>query len=289
MHNPGLHRFATLTAAATFCLIVAGALVTSNEAGLAVPDWPLSYGSLMPPWVGNIRYEHSHRLAAGVVLLLTAALAAWLARRETRRWVRRLGYAALGAVLAQALLGGITVLFLLPMPVSVLHAVLAQAFFSTTVILALVTGRDWAAPAAAVLDAARPSLAVLAKAGAAGVLAQLLLGAALRHQGLGIIPHLVGAGVVMGLALWILARVSGRHFLEARLLRPAAAQALLVTFQLVLGATAYLARLATQDAVQPLPLVIWPTVAHVAVGALTLAAAVWMAVEAWRLTAEAVS
>src|SRR5574341_484284 len=144
--NLRLHRFAVFTASAAFCLIVAGALVTSNEAGLAVPDWPLSYGSLTPPWVGNIRYEHGHRMVATFVGLLTVCLAVWLWRREPRRWVRRLGLAALLAVIVQGLLGGITVLFFLPPPVSISHACLAQAFFSVTVALALVTGRAWQQP-----------------------------------------------------------------------------------------------------------------------------------------------
>src|SRR5437899_9420341 len=87
----GLHRFALFTAGCTLLLLVAGALVTSNDAGLSVPDWPLSYGSLTPPMVGGIRYEHSHRLIASFVGLLTIVLAVWLWLREPRPWVRRLG------------------------------------------------------------------------------------------------------------------------------------------------------------------------------------------------------
>src|SRR5262249_15134438 len=124
--NSWLHRFAVLTACATFCLIMAGALVTSNDAGLAVSDWPLSYGSLTPPWVGNIRYEHGHRTVAASVGLLMVCLAVWVWRKETRCWVRRLAIAALATVVVQGLLGGMTVLFLLPSPVSIAHACLAQ-------------------------------------------------------------------------------------------------------------------------------------------------------------------
>src|SRR3954471_4617672 len=103
------HRYATLVAACTVLLIAAGGMVTSTGSGLSVPDWPTTYGQNMftfpvSKWVGGIRYEHVHRLIASGVGLLTVALAVWLARRERRRWVRRLGYFALGAVVAQGVL-----------------------------------------------------------------------------------------------------------------------------------------------------------------------------------------
>ena len=116
--NVALHRFAVATAVATLGLIVAGGLVTSTESGLSVPDWPLSYGRLMPPMVGGVFYEHGHRMVATTVGILTVVLAIWLARREPRRWVRRLGLLAVAAVVAQGVLGGLTVIFLLPTAVS---------------------------------------------------------------------------------------------------------------------------------------------------------------------------
>src|SRR3990170_5700069 len=106
-YNRGRHRFVQVTAACTFLLLIAGGLVTSNDAGLAVPDWPLSYGTWLPPMVGNIVYEHGHRMVAAFVGLLTVTVAVWLWLREPRRWVRRLGLAALAALIAQGLLGGI--------------------------------------------------------------------------------------------------------------------------------------------------------------------------------------
>src|SRR6476646_10088864 len=114
-----LHRYAVLTAAATLFLIVAGGLVTSTESGLSVPDWPLSYGMLMPPMVGGVFYEHGHRMAATTVGFLTLVLAVWTARAEPRPSVRRLAWGALAAVITQGVLGGLTVLYLLPTPVSV--------------------------------------------------------------------------------------------------------------------------------------------------------------------------
>ena len=126
-----LHRFATLVAVCTVFLVLAGSLVTSTNSGLSVPDWPTSYGWNMftfPPskWVGGIVYEHGHRLIASTVGFLTIVLAVWLWMSERRRWMRWLGVSALGAVIAQGVLGGLTVLFFLPWWISSAHATLAQ-------------------------------------------------------------------------------------------------------------------------------------------------------------------
>ena len=124
-----LHRYILFTAFCTFLLLIAGALVTGNEAGLSVPDWPLSYGSLTPPMIGGIFYEHGHRMIASFVGLLTVILAFWIWKQEKRKPVRIVAFSALGAVIAQGVLGGLTVLLFLPAPVSVMHACLAQTFF----------------------------------------------------------------------------------------------------------------------------------------------------------------
>ncbi len=276
--NRGLHRFAVFTACATFCLIVAGALVTSNDAGLAVPDWPLSYGSLMPPWVGNIRYEHGHRMVATFVGLLTIVLAVWLWRKEPRRWVRRLGLVALAMVVAQGVLGGITVLFFLPTAISAGHASLAQIFFCLTVILALVTGPGWTQSSC---PAPWPP-ATLPALTSGAIFLQLVLGAVFRHKGFGIVPHLFGAGVVTGLVLGTIYWVLVHHADQPALMRPAGILGALLVVQLVLGAGSYFALQATRDAPQPMPVMVWTTVAHVSTGALTLASSVWLAVVSYR-------
>jgi cytochrome c oxidase assembly protein subunit 15 len=184
-YNAPLHRFALFTACTTFCLVIAGGLVTSTGSGLAVPDWPLSYGQVMPPMVGGILYEHGHRMVATFVGLLTTVLAVWLWRADERRWVRTLGLAALGAVICQGILGGLTVLYLLPTPVSVAHATLAQSFFSLTVLLSLVTSRGWRETAIAPHpEAGKTRLFVFAAAGS--VFLQLLLGAWMRHSEAGL-------------------------------------------------------------------------------------------------------
>ena len=139
-----LHRYAKLVSAATVLLIVAGGLVTSTGSGLAVPDWPTSYGwnmftFPMKHMVGGIFYEHGHRLIASGVGFLTIILAVWIWRAEPRRWMRNLGFVALGAVCLQGLLGGITVLWFLPTAVSTAHAGLAQIFFCLTIAISLFT------------------------------------------------------------------------------------------------------------------------------------------------------
>src|SRR5437867_483221 len=183
MDNLWLHRYAILVAVCTLFLVVAGGLVTSNDAGLSVPDWPLSYGKLMPKMEGGIFFEHGHRMVATTVGLLTIVLALWLWRSEQRRWMRRLGFIALAAVIAQGLLGGMTVIFMLPKPVSISHACLAQLFFSTTVAIALFTSPAWKRSARPV-DDGEPQLRWLAIAAPVCVLGQVALGAAARHKAL---------------------------------------------------------------------------------------------------------
>jgi cytochrome c oxidase assembly protein subunit 15 len=131
-----LRRFSKLVCFSTLFLIFAGGMVTSTGSGLSVPDWPLSYGTFFPPMVGGVFYEHGHRMIAATIGFMTLCLAFCLHRFEKRGWVKKLGYFALGAVIAQGLLGGLTVLLFLPPPVSICHAILAQTFFILTIIIA---------------------------------------------------------------------------------------------------------------------------------------------------------
>ena len=157
-----LHRFAKLVAACTVLLLLAGSLVTSTDSGLAVPDWPTTYGwnlFTFPPsmWVGGIFYEHGHRLIASGVGLLTIVLAVWLWLEDPRRWMRRLGAIALVTVILQGVLGGITVLYFLPAAVSTAHAGLAEIFFCLTIAIALFTSPRWIAGHESVDDAPAPA------------------------------------------------------------------------------------------------------------------------------------
>src|SRR5262245_19575998 len=143
-----VHRFAVLTVGATLVLIFVGALVTSTGSGLAVPDWPLSFGQVFPPMVGGVLFEHGHRLVAALVGVLTVALMMLLTQWESRIWVRWLARGAVLAVLLQGTLGGMTVLLRLPLVVSVTHACLAQAFLCLVITLAVCTAPGWPGRAA---------------------------------------------------------------------------------------------------------------------------------------------
>ena len=287
--NQSLHRFAVFTAACTFLLLIAGALVTSNDAGLAVPDWPLSYGTLFPPMVGGIKWEHGHRLIATTVGILTIILAVMAWRRESRRWVRNLAWGALGLVIAQGILGGITVKFYLPPWVSSAHATLAELFFVTVISLAVFTSRWWLSDMPSFEDSHSPQLRKLAVWTSALILLQVVLGAAFRHNAFGIIPHVIGAVIVTAMVFWTVLAVSRRFKSVADLRRAARYLEICLGLQLLLGGAAYWAVVQARDAVQPTPLYVTITVAHVAVGALTFAASVLLSLYCIRMLKPAVA
>jgi heme a synthase len=286
--NRWLHYCATFVAFSTFLLLIAGALVTSNDAGLSVPDWPTSFGSfrITPPtgWVGGVKFEHGHRLIAGTVALLTFGLALALWRWEERRWVRRLGALAVVAVIAQAVLGGITVLFYLPVDVSVAHASLAQLFFCITVSLALFTRPEWRWDAPKMDDPSTPSLRQLATWTTVLIFVQLMLGAAFRHHGFGIVPHVVVAALVTGGVIWLLVRVL-RDFRGVKALeRSTIFLTGLLLAQVFLGIASYVVLVAHRGDGQPLPPVVDLTTTHVVVGALVLAASLVVTYRAYQFT-----
>jgi cytochrome c oxidase assembly protein subunit 15 len=285
-YNRPLHRFAIFTACATFILIIAGALVTSNDAGLSVPDWPTSFGSLykIPHMVGGVRFEHTHRMIAEFIGFLTIIIAIWTWRSDRRRWMKALGIGALATVIAQGVLGGITVLFYLPPAVSSAHAALGQTFFCIAVAIALFTGPDWVREVPrAEPDTQRPSLLTLALMSIFILYVQLILGAMFRHHGMSWLPHVVDAPVVAALLIWTSIRALTKYPGVDAVRRPAVLLLWLLMAQLCLGFLAFLTRVAWgRDAVQPeLPMVV-STVAHVAVGALLLATTVILAIQVWR-------
>ena len=285
-YNRAHHRFAVFTASATFCLLIAGALVTSNDAGLSVPDWPTSFRSIykIPRMVGGVRFEHTHRMIAEFVGLLTIILAVWTWRVDKRRWIKALAVGALGTVVAQGVLGGLTVLFYLPPAISSAHAALAQTFFCIAVVIAVFTGRRWVEEVPEVeLDSRRPSLITLTLLSIFVLYVQLILGAMFRHHGMSWWPHVVNALVVALVLTWTAVRALAVYAKIEAVRRPAIALIGLLITQLCLGFMAFLTRVAWgHDAVQPeLPMVM-STVAHVAVGALLLATAVVLAIQVWR-------
>jgi cytochrome c oxidase assembly protein subunit 15 len=287
-YNRAHHAFAVFTACATFVVITAGALVTSNDAGLSVPDWPTSFGYLVkvPHFVGGVRYEWSHRMVAGTLVSLTLAIAIWTLLVERRRWLRWLAVGAFCTVIAQAILGGLTVLFFQPPAVSTAHATVAQTFFCIAVAIALFTGRKWVRieeqPRVQV-DSRRPSLSTLTFLSIFVLYVQLILGGMFRHHGMSWWPHVANAVIVSFVLAWtaILA-ISVYSTIEA-VRRPAIIMLSLLITQLCLGFAAFLTRVAWgRNTAQPeLPMVA-STVAHVAVGALLLATTVVLAIQVWR-------
>jgi len=289
--NRGLNFFAIFVACATFFLIIAGALVTSNDAGLATPDWPLSNGQVFPKMVGNLFWEHGHRMVATTVGMLTIVLMIYILRKEKRAWVRKLGVFALLAVIAQGLLGGLTVKLMLPLAVSTAHATLAQLFFCTTVSLAVFTSRSWMQATPLPEEKGVHPLRYLCTAALVAIFLQLIIGATLRHSATWdqhlptelILLHIGGAIVVtmaLGKAgLTVLRRHKGVTFLT----RPALVALVLLGVQLSLGIAAYITRLGSPDDPQPLNPMITITVAHVACGALVFVSTIVLTLRTYRV------
>jgi heme a synthase len=267
-------------------VITAGALVTSNDAGLSVPDWPTSFGYLVkvPHFVGGVRYEWSHRMVAGTLLTLTLAIAIWTLLVERRRWMRWLAVGAFLTVITQATLGGMTVLFFQPPWLSTAHATVAQTFFCIAVAIAVFTGRKWVEEQPRVqFDSRRPSLFTLTLLSIFVLYVQLILGGMFRHHGMSWWPHVLNAVIVSFVLAWTSIRALSVYSKIDAVRRPAIIVLSLLITQLCLGFTAFLTRVAWgRDAVQPeLPMVA-ATVSHVAVGALLLATTVVLAIQVWR-------
>lgn len=295
--HPRLHLFALITAGCTFLLLLAGALVTSTGSSLAVPDWPLSFGTLFPKMEGGVLFEHGHRLIAGTVATLMLVLAVAVQRTEERAWVKKLAWAALGVVLLQALLGGLTVLLKLPTQVSVAHAGLAQVFFCFIVSLALVTSAYWINEKPSRLTDRPSPIRTWALWTTALIYCQIVIGAVTRHSGAGLAildfplsfghllpPEWTGPVTLQFshtrigafLVLLFTAHTAYRacyHFPEEKgIFYPAAAAGILVWVQCFLG----LMILVTSKA-------IIPTSLHVIVGAATLASMLVLTLNSYRL------
>jgi len=293
-----LHRFAKFVAGCTVLLVLAGSLVTSTDSGLSVPDWPTTYGWNMftfPPskWVGGIFYEHGHRLIASTVGFLTIILAAWLWTSESRRWMKWLGVTALGAVIAQGVLGGLTVMFFLPAPISTAHAGLAEIFFCMTVAIALFTSPRWIAGYGGHVEDLS-DLRTFATTTTVLIYCQILVGATMRHTDAGLaIPdfplmfghlwpthwdpkiavhftHRVGA-LLVAISIVATAVTVWKRTALGELRRPAALLIALVIVQITLGAFTVLSR---RD--------MWINSFHVVCGALVLTTSLVLTLRTWR-------
>lgn len=295
-----LHFYTKLIAASSLLLITAGGFVTSTGSGLAVPDWPNTYGYFMfafplSKMVGGIFYEHVHRLIASAVGIMTIGLAIWLSWCEPRRWVRRLGWLALATVVVQGILGGITVRYFLPAPISISHAGLAQIFFALMVSVSVFTSPAWLRryeQDERVDDCLLERLVLVTPV---LIYIQILIGATMRHTGAGLaipdfplnfghlIPptwspaiaihfaHRVGAFVVTAVIIATTGHVLAHHRARAELTKPAVLLVGLVATQLTLGAWIVLSE--KQVTVNT---------AHVATGGLLLVTAVVLALRVHR-------
>jgi cytochrome c oxidase assembly protein subunit 15 len=184
-YRPWLHAYGIALAVCTFLLLFAGGMVTSTNSGLSVPDWPTTFGRnmfLFPPSMmkGGIFYEHGHRLFASLVGFLTVGNCLALGFAERRRWLKWTGAFGLLLVITQGVLGGLTVKFKLPMPVSAAHACTAELFFALTVLMAFATSRAWLTAGESRPWARREPLLALAFCLAA--FAQIAVGAVMRHS-----------------------------------------------------------------------------------------------------------
>jgi cytochrome c oxidase assembly protein subunit 15 len=284
--NRGLHRLLILLAVMTLILLVAGALVTSNEAGDSVPDWPLSFGRWVINsnyFIANVRFEYSHRVIAFFVGATTLVLAIRALMTGARPLIRNLMLVAFGGVVMQALIGGARVSFpAYKAQIAVPHALVAQSFFGLIVGLVILTSAGWLENKPLKQDSSHPPARRLVILTVCAVLAQAALGAGFRHGAFGVIPHIAGAALVSLLTIWTTLTVLRRHGPDAYLRRPALAVLTLLSCQLILGILAYIARLYSYNDPQPLEPMITLTVAHVVVGALTLAGVVVLTLRCWR-------
>ncbi len=235
--------------------------------------------------VGGVKYEHGHRMFAEFIGLLIIAIAVWTQRVEERRWMRVLGWTALVAVIAKGVIGGVTVLLGLLWWTSTAHATLGQMIFCIVVAMALFTSRGWLQNNQPVSEQGLwPSTPALAAIAAACVWVQLILGAAFRHYGMKLLPHLIGACVVAAVLCWTVVRVLSFYGRIDQLRKLAQLILALLMVQLGLGLCAYLTRLRWgHNAIQPWHVMVVSTVAHVAWGALVMAATVVLAIQSRRM------
>jgi heme a synthase len=280
------HRLAVITACATFPLLFIGGLVTSKGAGLAVPDWPTTFGynMFLYPWskmVGNIFYEHSHRLVASAVGLLTIALALSLWLQERRKWLRWLGVTALVLVIIQGVLGGMRVI-LLEHSLAIVHASLAQAFFALAVSLALFTSAEWREEVTDRPLADSNRLRRLAAVTTGLIYLQVFFGAVLRHTGLRLDAHLLFAALVMLHILLLVIRIMNSYSDNSRLSRPAVFLTAMLIVQVFLGTVSYFAKFTTLLRTPVDAMVIFTTT-HLAVGALMLVTSLVLTLRSYRV------
>ena len=300
-YSPWLYTLAYLTVGATFLLIVIGGIVTSTDSGLAVPDWPTTFGYNMflyplSEMVGGILYEHSHRLMGSLVGLLTVGLFAFILARDSRRWLKWLGLAALIAVVVQGVLGGLRVTQI-NRNFAIVHACLAQAFFALLCGIAWFTSRDWwqgfgtatfgfqATPKSEPTITGAQKLRRLSLITTCLIYVQLIFGAILRHTGSRLDMHLLFAFLVALHIFLLMRRILGTNDQTQKYVSSTAFLLLgLLAVQLMLGTGAFFAKLTALGETFATALTVTITTAHVAVGALMLVSSFVLTLKIYRLT-----
>lgn len=271
--SKALGSFSVFVAFMTWILIAAGGLVTSHQAGLSVPDWPLSYGQFFPPMAGLMVWEHSHRLIAGGVGILSLILTLWMTFCEKRMKLLGLMWLGFALVILQALLGGLTVLLNLPPAVSIAHAVLGQTFFSILVMLAFYRSPyGLALPNTA--GTGDVKLTRFAFSGVILIWIQLILGAAVRHTHHATIEHVVFALLVSGHLVTLIFRVIMRAGSNRLGVGMSARLAGVLLFQIFFGIGALVLKMLVPPDQTPTAMKVAFTVLHQSTGALLLGAAV---------------
>jgi cytochrome c oxidase assembly protein subunit 15 len=282
-YHSGVHKYALFLVLWATVLLTAGALVTSEDAALAVPDWPLSYGSLNPPMVGGIAFEHSHRLIAAGLGLLIIVLAFLLKRYDERPWMKWLGFTALGGVIFQGILGGLTVLKLLHYWLPVMHACTAEIMFAILVSIAFLTSHWYMRSLPQYIDRGSPSIHSIVTLNAFVIFLQVLAGAAFRHKYLSLKPHVYGAPIVLAMVIWTAATLRRRFPEVKEIARVRILLHSIVGLQILLGIAAFWTRISSPDDPQPMPLMVTATVVHTVVGATLFATAIVTVLLCYRL------
>ncbi len=308
--SPSFHLFAVLTSVCAFILVFVGALVTSTGSALAVPDWPLSFGKFFPPMTGGVLFEHGHRMIAGSVALMTWALGLWAYFSRLSKPVRLLSYLIASAILLQAILGGLTVLLLLPPSIAVFHALLGQTVFCLLLILADVSSPSskskievttGVTPAQGgvqsgnfldsgfrrndeseqlQIESSKPGLWKYGAVAVTALYLQLLFGAILRHSGkYGFLHYAWSIGASISL---ITLFIAGLRSKIKSLKGLSIFAGIFVFFQVALGLLAYMRRISLdmQPGYNPGALL---TSIHVALGALLLGSSVLWTFRAWQV------
>jgi len=283
----GVHRLSLVTAWATLSLLFIGGLVTGTGAGLAVPDWPTTFGTNMflYPWskmIGGVFYEHSHRLFASGVGFLTLVLALLLWVYDSRPWVRWLGVAALSLVIMQGVIGGLRVV-LLERTLAIIHGSLAQAFFALMVGLALFTSREWSENPQMIQDPEAQRVRRLCLLTSGLIYLQAIFGAVLRYTGSFLEAHLLLAFLVAVHVVLLTVRILRSQSDQPMLVRPATLLSGLLLLQLILGLGSYLGRFAPLGLSLSYPAVVAVTTSHVVTGALMLVTSLVLVLRSYRL------